>query len=286
MNSGSKVVRWAAGVLALAGVMGGCSNQQVVDGLRDQVRTLTDRNTQLVHQVQELQNEGGLMARQRSAGDTAVAELQKQLADARNDADKYRQALAKFDENFQKLQLGPLDPETDAALASLAAQNPTLIQYDQAKGMLRFSSDLTFDSGSDVVKEGAKASLAALGKVLSGASAANYEVMIVGHTDSQPVSQATVQRGHASNMHLSCHRAIAVRKELSSLGVPQEKMYAAGWGEYRPLVPNSGNGNTPQNRRVEIYLTRATAASLGDAAPATQAPNPNTRPADQRDFVK
>lgn len=284
MKSGSKVVRWAAGVLALAGVMGGCSNQQVVDAQRDEIRGLTDRNAQLVRQVQELQNEGALMARQRSAGDSAVAELQKQLADARGDSSKYREALANFDKRFGELQLGPLDPETDAALAALAAQNPNLISYDQAKGMLRFSSDLTFDSGSDAVKEGAKASLAALGKVLSGASAANYEVMIVGHTDSQPVSAATVSRGHASNMHLSCHRAIAVRKELAALGVPPEKMYAAGWGEYRPLVPNSSNGNTPQNRRVEIFLTRASTASLGNAAPA--AANPNTRPADQPDFTK
>ena len=31
-----------------------------------------------------------------------------------------------------------------------------------------------------------------------------------------------------------------------------------GWGEFRPLVANSGNGNTPANRRVEIYLTPLT----------------------------
>jgi hypothetical protein len=55
-------------------------------------------------------------------------------------------------------------------------------------------------------------------------------------------------------MHLACHRAISVRRQLVSLGVPPDKMMSAGWGEHRPSVPNTGAGNTPQNRRVEIYI--------------------------------
>src|SRR5690606_30965308 len=49
------------------------------------------------------------------------------------------------------LELGRLDPTTDRALANLARQYPDLIVYDAERGMLRFSSDLTFGSGSDQV---------------------------------------------------------------------------------------------------------------------------------------
>jgi chemotaxis protein MotB len=282
MNMGMNVVRRAAAVLALAGFLGGCANQQVVDSLRDANRSLTDRNAQLTRQVQELQNENALMQRQRTAADTALAELQRQLADARGNEGKLRQAMADFDARFKNLNLGPLDPDTDKALAELASQHPDLITYDQARGMLRFASDLTFDSGQDAVKESARASLAALAKILTGASASNYEVMIVGHTDSQPISAATASRGHPTNVHLSCHRAIAVRKELAALGVPAAKMFAAGWGEFRPAVPNTTSGNTPQNRRVEIFLTRPTGTSLGEAAPqpAPKTDKPATRQPD------
>jgi flagellar motor protein MotB len=31
---------------------------------------------------------------------------------------------------------------------------------------------------------------------------------------------------------------------------------AGGWGEFRPAVANNANGNTPANRRVEIYLAK------------------------------
>jgi hypothetical protein len=81
-----------------------------------------------------------------------------------------------------------------------------------------------------------------------------YEVNIVGHTDSQRISDATARR-HPTNMHLSCHRAISVRSVLASMGVPAGRMEAAGWGEFRPMVANTSSGNTPQNRRVEIYLS-------------------------------
>jgi chemotaxis protein MotB len=112
------------------------------------------------------------------------------------------------------------------------------------------------------VKDGAKESLSALADVLNADEAAGYEIRIVGHTDSAVPSAATRQR-HPSNMHLSVHRAIAVRNQLAGLGVPTDRMYAAGWGEHRPAVPNTPTGNTPENRRVEIFLTGTTAGSGG-----------------------
>ena len=52
------------------------------------------------------------------------------------------------------------------------------------------------------------------------------------------------------------HRAIAVCNELVMSGVNNDRIQVAGWGEYRPLIPNE-TGGTAVNRRVEIYLTAA-----------------------------
>lgn len=261
----------ALGVLSAgAMLLGGCANQQGMDDLRDSNRSLTDRNLVLQRGLQESQNEIALLQRERSALDAAVNEYQKQLTGARGDAASRERALKELADQLMGIKLGPLDEDTTAALARLAAENPDLIKFDPNLGMLRFASDLTFDSGQDAVKDGAKAGLAALAKILTSTNASGYEVMIVGHTDSQPVSAATRDRGHQSNLHLSTHRAIAVKNSLTGLGVPRERMLVAGWGDARPAVTNSATGNTPANRRVEIFLTRST--SLAEAPPAEVPP--------------
>lgn len=254
--------RMAKLALIAAGLgLGGCASQQTMDGVMEENRTLKERNEELARQNSAMQTENGLLQRQRTANEAAVATLtqqnealKKQLLDAGMSLDEIRRAMI-------GMNLTKLDPETDRALSALASQYPEYIKYDSATGMLRFSSDLTFNSGDDTVQEGAKASLAALAKILNSAAAAQYEVFVVGHTDAQKISSRTAAR-HPTNMHLSAHRAISVRSALSSLGVPADKVYVAGWGEFRPIVPNSGNGNTPANRRVEIYLTRPTGSEV------------------------
>jgi hypothetical protein len=73
---------------------------------------------------------------------------------------------------------------------------------------------------------------------------------------------------HPTNMHLSAHRAISVRDALVSDGVTANRMQVAGYGEFRPIVPNGANG-AAQNRRVEIFLTPLTVPVVtGQAAEA------------------
>jgi len=272
MISGMFELRCAARVgliVALAGAcLGGCVGQQPYDQLVDANRSLTERNAELSRQVQELNTENGLMQRDRAAKEAALAELTRLYNDARRQLTGMGGRLQDLAGRLSGLSFGPVDAATDQALAALAQQYPDLIRYDQARGMLRFASDLAFNSGDDKVQAGAKASLAALAKVLSSGAASSYELFIVGHTDSQRISAGTAQR-HPTNMHLSAHRAISVRSELASMGVPPGKMFVAGWGENRPAVPNNANGNTPANRRVEIYLTASTSGSESPSGPAT-----------------
>lgn len=284
-----RIVRVGLAVLVTGLGLGGCANQQSLDQALDENRSLKNSMNEMQSVNSQLKNENELLQRSRISNEAALAqykqineELAKKLAAAGID-------LAELNKRLGNLQLGPLDSDTDSALAALAAQYPDLIKYDSAHGMLRFASDLTFDSGQDRVKEGANASLAALAKILNSSAASAYEVMIVGHTDAQPVSKATIDRGHASNLHLSCHRAISVRNALASQGVPKNKMFASGWGEERPMVSSGPKGNTPQNRRVEIFLTRPTGTPVPLNAPSEHlkaAPTTDATPNRQPDMTK
>ncbi len=190
--------------------------------------------------------------------------------------------LADYESLLQKigtLNGGPLPAEVNAALSSLAAQYPEVLSFDEKRGMIRFSADFTFDSGSAGLKASALAALKQLAPILDSSAASDLEVVVVGHTDNVPIKRSAAQ--HPTNMHLSAHRAISVREALVHDGVGADRFMIAGYGEFRPVVDNGSSG-AAQNRRVEVYLTRffiprggatmpmatPTEASLVPAAPA------------------
>lgn len=269
--------RGAVGLLAVVLVgagLGGCAGQGRIDQLEDLNRSLEARNLELQQNIAAAETQTDILRRELETERAEREALTRTVTDLQARLGLSAEQLARLQGELGRVTL--LDPTTDAALRELAARYPDLITYDSTSGLLRFTSDLTFDSGSDTVKEGARQALGALAQILTGAGA-TYELDIVGHTDSQRISAGTAQR-HPTNMHLSCHRAISVRRELANLGVHPDRMRASGWGEYRPLVPNAPNGNTPQNRRVEIYITAATSAGTdAGAAAASVREEPPTR---------
>jgi chemotaxis protein MotB len=249
--------------------MVGCANTQI-DNLETANRTLTERNQTLNRDLEEARAESELLRTQRREADQTIARQNESINAMRAQLGDANDRFGDLNERLNSIPFADLDAQTDAALRDLARRFPNMVTYDPERGMLRFSSDLTFDSGSDAVKADANASLQALADVLKTTSAAAYEIHVVGHTDAQPISSGTAQR-HPTNMHLACHRAISVRRFLINAGVPPQAVMAAGWGELRPVVPNTGTGNTPQNRRVEIYLTRSS-QQLNASESITSAP--------------
>jgi len=255
--------------------LGGCVSQQHYDQMEMQHRIASDRNFELARENEQLQSALSLQG-------NASTDTQSTLGQLRNENERLRGELAsnadlfgELDDSLRGLQL--MDPATDRALRQLAREYPDVVIYDSTLGMLRFASDLTFNSGSDQLREGAQQTLAALAEVLKGQEAARYQLHIIGHTDSQAISSGTAQR-HPSNTHLSVHRAISVKSQLTSLGIPSERVLVAGWGEFRPAVPNSASGNTPQNRRVEIFFradhgaSASTGSTGSSSADTTAAP--------------
>ncbi len=249
------------GLLFCATLFTGCVGQGEYDRLYETNRSLTNANAELQRERDEARAQADLMRGNIGSSAGTLADLQSQNASLRAQLDKALADFRSLNGQIAGMKFGPLDADTDQALTALAAQFPDLIKYDSSRGMLRFAADLTFDSGSDVVKEDAKRAIAALGQILNNSSAAGYDVYIEGHTDSQRISANTAKR-HPTNRHLSAHRAISVIDDLAKIGVKPGRMLAAGWGEWRPAVPNSASGNTPANRRVEIFLVKASSGTM------------------------
>jgi len=120
------------------------------------------------------------------------------------------------------------------------------------KGLnMRLADRALFKSGTARMSPEARPLLEKIGSVLS---ATDLMAQIEGHTDNVPIQTGT----YRTNWELSTARSVNVlRYLLEAFQITPDRLSAAGFGEYQPLVPNDSGVNRAKNRRVEIILTVA-----------------------------
>ena len=156
-----------------------------------------------------------------------------------------------------------LPPAVTKAIEDLSDKYPGLFKLDKDKGLLRFSSDFMFDSGSAVVKPYVKDALRKLANILNEDEAKNRRVTIIGHTDSyrvvKPATISTLKKlgKSADNIGLSEARSEAVGAVLQAGGIDASRIVTKGKGDAEPVADNRTPGGKARNRRVEIYVTPA-----------------------------
>jgi chemotaxis protein MotB len=147
-----------------------------------------------------------------------------------------------------------LPPELELVRQNLLAlaENFSGFQILQRRNelVLRLSDNIFFESGDDRLKKPAAAVLHALGPQLSSHS---IDVRVEGHTDDRPISNSRFR----SNWDLSTARATTVLEALAAEGVAPPNLSAAGYGEFRPIAPNTTDDGRKQNRRVDLVVAIA-----------------------------
>jgi chemotaxis protein MotB len=118
------------------------------------------------------------------------------------------------------------------------------------KGMAIMLRDpVGFASGSADLKDQGKDILKDISDVIKTNS--NLKVRVEGHTDDVPIKS---QR-YRSNWELSSSRSLSVVELLAGqTGIQPQNMSAVGYGEYRPLIPNTSPENRSKNRRIQIFV--------------------------------
>ena len=106
-----------------------------------------------------------------------------------------------------------------------------------------------FASGSAELKEQGKEILKDISEVIK--KNPELKVRVEGHTDDVPIRS---QR-YRSNWELSSARSLSVVELLASqTGIHPQNMSAVGYGEFRPMVPNTDTQSRSQNRRIQIFV--------------------------------
>ena len=208
-----------------------------------------------------------------------VANLTSQNAELQRQLDELNRQYA--DAVNRAAPVTVLAPELNEALNQFALQNPDLVDFDSTRGIVKFKSDVTFPVGSADITERARTPINKFAQILNSQAARGYELMVAGHTDSQPVSNPeTKRRGHLDNWYLSSHRAISVSSALQSQGVQAQRIGVVGYADQRPVASNASDAGRQQNRRVEVLiLPTQVRSAVAEAAPAQggnrQAAQPN-----------
>jgi len=254
------------------------ASQAVSTGLQQQLSLSQSQSTSLQQQLAaslaeaaSLKEQLGTSTQQVTESGLQVELLNRQLLALRDQLGQLTVALdaseakAKADE----VQVFDLGKRLNEALASKVEE---LARYrSEFFGKLRevlgnrpdvqivgdrfiFQSEVLFATGSADIGEDGKRQLAAFADTLKSISEhiptdIDWLLRVDGHTDKQPYNGP-----YGGNWELSTARAIAVVKFLIDQGIPPNRLVAAGFGEFRPLVDGDTQEDFRRNRRIELKL--------------------------------
>ncbi|MBR0893912.1 peptidoglycan -binding protein [Bradyrhizobium tropiciagri] len=120
-----------------------------------------------------------------------------------------------------------------------------------------FQSEVFFDTGQATLLPDGKTELDTVANALIDLDKQippeiAWVLRVDGHTDSRPITNSPLFK---SNWELSSARAISVVQYLISLGVPAQRLVAAGFAEFQPLDTAQTEDAYKRNRRIELKLT-------------------------------
>jgi chemotaxis protein MotB len=207
------------GLVAAALLLTGCSN-----GLKETNRMLTEENQSLRDQLEERNGALDGSSIEVREKDMQIAQLRRELDNARAMAANAAQAPAPTRTAFDGI---------DGVTGSVGAGEITAT----------VSSDVLFDSGKATLKPSARKALDEVARILNSEYGA-HTIRVAGHTDTDPIKKS----GHKSNYHLGFERAYAVRDYLISRGVTTDRVYIASFGPIAPMATKK------DSRRVDIVV--------------------------------
>ena len=200
--------------IALGFAMVGCSNNT------EQLNAFRTENEEL--RVQYTDSQEALQA--------ADSDLQLALDELRTEQERNGTLQTELDTR----------PEVVNVFENIMGVSAAMRDKDLA---LTVASDLLFASGSASLKKSAKGTLGEVATSLKNRYP-NQSIVVMGYTDTDKITKSNFK----SNWHLAFDRAWAVRNNLVSNGVGENRISIESWGPTKPLATKAAS------RRVDIVV--------------------------------
>jgi chemotaxis protein MotB len=138
--------------------------------------------------------------------------------------------------------------ELERTLSGQIAQHTVSIHMGRDGLVISLREAGFFNSGSAEPQAG---TLPALHQIADSLGRTPYDLRIEGHTDNIPIHNGNFD----SNWELSSARATRIARVFLELkAVPPERLSAAGYAEFHPLVSNATAEGRSKNRRVDLVI--------------------------------
>lgn len=142
--------------------------------------------------------------------------------------------------------------ELETKLKDEIARGDVLVKQVNGELVVDLADQILFPSGESDLNDQGQQVLKVVGETL--VKAQGKIIQVGGHTDNLPISDK-LKKQYPSNWELATQRALNVVHFLQDqAGLPGERLAIAGFGEYRPLLPNTSKEGRKKNRRIELVL--------------------------------
>ena len=132
---------------------------------------------------------------------------------------------------------------------SLGLDKDVEIEVSDEGVMMRLKGKAAFPPGKATVNKKILPLIAKVANILK--EHPDYYLKVLGHTDNIPIKSPKYE----SNWELSSARAVRVIRVLvEKYHISPKRLTAIGYGDTRPLVPNTTPANRAKNRRVEFVF--------------------------------
>lgn len=203
-------------------------------------QTFSNREEEMQKQLEELQQNNAQLL-------DGTDNLQQQIAALKAQAEAERKAreerVAKLKNTYDQL-VGALEQEIKRGELTIT----------NLKGQLSVNlpNKILFDSGKTEVRAEGKKVLHSLGDIMN--KFPDKALMVEGYTDNVQIS-SRLKETFPTNWELSTARATSVVHVLQDeVGLPGERLIAAGYSKFRPVASNDTEEGRAQNRRIQIQL--------------------------------
>ncbi len=196
---------------------------------KQKVRDLDAREKELASKLAELEAAYGKSKTDKSALESALAELRKRKEETEARVAEFKTLLDKF--------------------KTLIDAGKLKVRMREGRMVVELATDILFPSGSANLSKEGKAAIVEVSGLLQGIGGRKFQ--IEGHTDNVPLSG---KGGWKTNWELASARALTVLHTMTEAGLPAERISAASYGDSMPAVPNDSPANKAANRRIEIVL--------------------------------
>jgi len=149
----------------------------------------------------------------------------------------------------EEANMAEVKSQLDQYIAAQSLQQKVQTKTTKQGLVITLLSDKTYyDSGSADMRPETKRLLDAVATQLKRV---RNSVLVQGNTDNVPIATAE----YPTNWELSAARATGVTRYLVEHdGISPTRIAFAGYGEFRPRVPNDNEEHRTQNRRVDILI--------------------------------